>query len=56
MDQFRMTSETCTVVTTLVPAVGHEGPLRRPTGVPSAKAQGPVSHMPTLGLGPVHQE
>lgn len=56
MDQFRTASETQAAVTILVPAVSHEGPLQRPTGVPSAWAPGPVSHMPTLGQGPVHQE
>lgn len=56
MDQFRTASETKAAVTILVPAVSHEGPLEKSTGVPSARAPGPVSHMPVLGLGPVHQE
>ena len=56
MDQFRTASKTQAAVTIPVPTVSHEGPLQRPTGVPSARAPGPVSHMPTLGWGPVHQE
>ncbi|KAK5850148.1 hypothetical protein PBY51_014423 [Eleginops maclovinus] len=55
MDQFRTASET-RAAALLVPAVSHEGPLQRPTGVPSAPAPGLVSHMPTLGAGPVHQQ
>lgn len=56
MDRFRTTGETRATITTLVPAVTREGPLQRPTGVPPAQAPGPVSHMPFLGLGLVHQE
>lgn len=55
MDQFRAASETRAAVSISVPAVSHKGPLQRPTGSPSARAPGPVSHMPTQRLGPVHQ-
>lgn len=55
MDQFRTASETQAVMTTHVPAVTDEGALNRPTGVPAAQAQGPVTHMPILGFEPVHQ-
>lgn len=56
MDHFRTASKTQPTITISVPAVSHEGPLLRLTGFPSALAPGPVSHMPTLGLGSVHQE
>ncbi len=56
MDQFRTASETQAAVTILVPAISREGPLQRPTGVPSVRAPGLVSHMPALGPRPVHQE
>ncbi|KAM7390660.1 hypothetical protein PAMA_008717 [Pampus argenteus] len=54
--QFRTASETQAAITIPVPAVSHEGPHQRPTGVPSARAPGPVSHIPTLGPWPVHQD
>lgn len=56
MDQFRRASETQDAVTILVPAVSHEGPLQRPTGVPPARAPGPVSHFPTQGRRLVYQD
>lgn len=56
MDHFRTASKTQPTITIFVPAVSREGPLSRPAGIPSALAPGPVSHMPTLGLGSVHQE
>lgn len=55
MDQFRTASENQAVMTTHVPAVTDEGARNRPTGVPAAQAQGPVTHMPILRFDPVHQ-